>query len=371
MHEPKRIAIFRMGHLGDTVVALPAFWTVRKRFPDAYIVFFSQEHGKGSLAQQAEVLRRGTVFDDYLGYPAGGTKLDILRTLVRLRRHRIDTVVYIPSIRTPAQIKRDRLFFRLAGVRKIVGMTGFMGMDYWPRGNPLPLVEHEVDLLLGYLSKDGVEVEDDPTTIMDLGLSDAERAEAVRFLDAKGVDRTRPILGIGPGSKMPSKLWPVERFVEVAKRLEDEFDPTFVVFGSAAERETCEVVSSALRRGVNAAGELSIRGSAAVFEHCDLYVGNDTGTMHLAASAGVRCVALFSARDWPGRWFPYGKGHVVHRIAVPCEGCFLEVCDRGNLCLTEIGAAEVAESARWTLREVLAQRVLTEASGERSNEEKP
>ncbi len=360
MHEPKRIAIFRMGHLGDTVVALPAFWTVRKRFPNAHIVFFSQEDGKGSLAQQGEVLRRGTVFDDYLGYPSrqgGASTLDIARALVRLRRHRVDAVVYLPSVRSTAQIRRDRLFFRLAGVRRIMGMRGLLETEYWPEGKPLPLVEHVADVLLGHLAKDGVSLDVDPTTIMDMGLSEDERTEAERFLQAKGVDRSRPIVGIGPGSKMPSKLWPIERFVEVAKRLEEEFDPTFVVFGNGAERETCEVVSSALRRGVNAAGELSIRGAAAVFEHCQLYLGNDTGTMHLAASAGVRCVALFSARDWPGRWFPYGKGHVVHRIAVPCEGCRLDVCDRGNLCLTQIGAEEVAESARWSLRAVLAERV--------------
>lgn len=351
MKEPRRIAIFRMGHLGDTVVALPAFWTVRKRFPNAHIVFFSQEAGKGSLVQQSEVLRRGTVFDDYLGYPAGEalSKLDILRTLVRLRRQRIDTVVYIPSIRTPAQIKRDRVFFRLAGVKRIIGMRGFEGMDYYPKGNPLPLVEPEVDLLLGYLATDGVRIEDPPETLMHMGLGEDERAEAMRWLETKGIDVSRPIVGVGPGSKMAAKLWPIERFVEVVQALDAEFSPTFVAFGSGPEREACERIVTSVGHGVNAAGELTVRQSAAVFERCDLYVGNDTGTMHLAASAGVRCVALFSARDWPGRWYPYGKGHAVFRVSVPCEGCMLETCDRGNLCLTSIGAAPVADAAKRIL----------------------
>jgi ADP-heptose:LPS heptosyltransferase len=67
-----------------------------------------------------------------------------------------------------------------------------------------------------------------------------------------------------------------------------------------------------------------------------LYLGNDTGTMHLAVAAGLRCVAVFSARDWPGKWDPYGSGHHVLRVDVSCAGCKLVTCDRQMECLTGI-----------------------------------
>lgn len=354
MKSPRRIAVFRIGHLGDMVVAMPALWTIRRRFPDAHILFLNQEHNKDRLAQGLDIIRPGSVYDSTLGYRLGDggvSKADVVRALVKLRLARIDMLAYIPADRTPAQIRRDRLFFRLAGIKRIVGMDGFAEADNQPSGKPLPTIAHETDQLLSHLRRDGVSTDVDPHELMGLGLTDQERTEAKAWLSTKGVDPSRPIVGVGPGSKMPAKLWPVERFVEVARSLEAEFSPTFVTFGSGAERETCERIVQAVGKGVNAAGELSIRGSAAVFEHCALYIGNDTGTMHLAASAGVRCVALFSARDWPGRWYPYGKGHVVHRVPVPCEGCMLETCDRGNLCLVEIGADTVAESAKRVLRE--------------------
>lgn len=356
MKEPRRIAVFRMGHLGDMVIAMPALWTVRRRFPNARILFLNQEHKKGQIAQGLDVIRPGSVYDDTLGYrlgEGGVSKGDIVKALVKLRLARIDTLIYIPSARNPAQLKRDRLFFRLAGIKRIVGMTGFAETDYRPKGSPLPSVTHEADLLLRHMARDGVSLDVDPHTLVGLGLTDEERSEAKAWLEAKGVDPTRPLIGIGPGSKMPAKLWPIERFVEVAQALDAEFSPTFITFGSGAERETCGRIVDAVTQGINGAGELSIRGSAAVFEHCNLYLGNDTGTMHLAASASVRCVALFSARDWPGRWYPYGKGHAVHRFVVPCEGCMLEVCDRGNLCLTSIDATAVTASASKILREVL------------------
>ena len=359
MGDPRRIAVFRIGHLGDMVVAMPALWTVRRRFPDAHILFLNQEHDKGRLAQGLDVIRPGSVYDSILGYRLGSegvSKMDAVRALVKLRLARIDMLVYIPADRSPAQIRRDRLFFRLAGVKRIVGMAGYAEADNRPEGRPLPTLRHETDQILGNMARDGVSPDVDPHALMGLGITDEERAEALAWLEANGVDPSRPIVGIGPGSKMSAKLWPVERFVEVARALDAEFSPTFVAFGSAAERATCQGIVDAVGKGVNAAGDRTIRGSAAVFERCALYLGNDTGTMHLAASAGVRCVAIFSARDWPGRWYPYGKGHVVHRVAVPCEGCMLETCDRGNLCLTEIGADRVAESASRVLREVLAER---------------
>jgi len=345
-----------MGHLGDTIIALPALWTVRKRFPNAHIVFLSQQHNAGKNVQGLEVLREGTVYDEEMSYTLGSggvSKLQVLKTLLRLRLKRIDTLIYIPSYRTASQLARDKRFFQLAGIKNIVGMRGYAETDYRPQGSPLPVVQHEADILLSHLAKDGVTTELDRYSLMDMGLSAEEKAFGEKFAAERGLKTGRPVVGIGPGSKMPSKLWPIERFIEVSKTLYDEFKPIFVLFGSPQEREVCQQIADHFPDAINVAGELTVRQSAAVFEHCDLYLGNDTGTMHIAVAAGVRCVALFSARDWQGRWYPYGKGHAIHRVIVPCEGCMLEVCDKQNLCLTSISSAKVAESAAAVLRERL------------------
>ena len=352
--EPKTIAIFRLGHLGDTIVAMPAFWTVRKRFPSARILYLTQEHQVGKRVQSSDVLREGTVYDEIISYTlgAGGvSKLQVARTLLALRRQRIDMLVYLPPYRTPAQLDRDARFFRLAGIKRIVGMQGYRDTDYRPKGSPLPTVRREADILLSHLAKDGIEIDEKPSDLKHLGLSDAERDFARRWLCERQIDPARPIVGMGPGSKMLPKLWPIDRFVEVAQGLDRVWSPTFIVFGGPAERAVCQTVCDGVTRAYNVAGDLTVRQSAAIFEHCHLYLGNDTGTMHIASSAGVRCVALFSARDWPGRWFPYGDGHFCHRVVTPCEGCMLETCDKNNRCLTEIGVPKVLASAEKVLSE--------------------
>ena len=358
MTDPKRIAIFRMGHIGDMVVAMPALWTVRRRFPSAHIVFMNQEHEKGKLAQGLELLPRGSLYDSNFAYRlgAGGvSKLDIVKALVSLRLMRIDMLVYIPSDRTPAQVKRDRIFFRLAGIKRIVGMRGILDFSK-PVASPLPFLKHEADILLEHLARDGVKTDDPRGSLMHLGISEEERAWAKAWLKEQGHDGSRPLVGMGPGTKMPAKLWPLERFVHVAQRLDEAYEPTLLLVGSGPERGLCDTVAAAVRHPIVSAGDLTVRQSAAVIERCDLYVGNDTGTTHMAAAVGVRCVAVYAARAYPGNWYPYGKGHTVFRIPVPCEGCELEVCDRDNLCTLMIGQDEVAAAATKTLGQVLAAR---------------
>jgi ADP-heptose:LPS heptosyltransferase len=166
---------------------------------------------------------------------------------------------------------------------------------------------------------------------------------------ADGVDFGAPLLAVGPGSKMPAKIWPAARFAELGIRIKKVFPRLqLIVLGGkesvAVGRELCAAW------GANAysfAGQLSLYGSAAILEHCIAYVGNDTGTMHLAAMMGTPCVAIFSARDSPGRWDPHGKGHLVLRHEVECAGCLLDVCaEFDNQCLKLVPVDEVLAAVR-------------------------
>ena len=73
--------------------------------------------------------------------------------------------------------------------------------------------------------------------------------------------------------------------------------------------------------------------------------------MHLAAAAGIRCVALFSAREWNGLWHPYGPGHRVLRTHIDCENCKLVECVvRRNECLNRISVDTVVRNCAEVLR---------------------
>jgi len=138
--------------------------------------------------------------------------------------------------------------------------------------------------------------------------------------------------------------------MELGRRLIDELSLYPIVFGGEEDAELGNRLIEHWGTGTNAAGGLDVRLTASALGFCSFYVGNDTGAMHLAAAVGTPCVAIMSAQDWPGRWDPYGRGHIVLRKTVACEGCLLSVCEREGLrCLNEIEVGEVIHACKEVL----------------------
>ena len=129
-----------------------------------------------------------------------------------------------------------------------------------------------------------------------------------------------------------------------------EHDVWPVTFGGPHDQATGDRLIRAWGRGYNAAGALSVRAAAAALARCALFLGNDTGPMHLAAAVGRPCVAVFSSRDWPGAWFPYGGGHRVFRTDIDCDGCMLLDCvERRMECIRAVPVEVVLQACRETL----------------------
>jgi asparagine synthase (glutamine-hydrolysing) len=350
----RRILIYRIGQLGDTIVALPSMWAVRKQFPKAHLALLSDSHRKSGYVRSTDLLDGSGIFDEYLDYPVetGVRKTMQGWQLIRdLRKREFDTVVYLaPSNRSPRQVARDRWFFRAAGIQTFIGMDGFPELPSRRLGLPLENSPREVDLLLKRVSFSGVTAAKNPPEF-ELRVGVREEALVQEWVSSQTrSDEGRPWLAVGPGSKMPAKQWPADRFQKVVRELITQFDVWPVVFGGPEDAQTAEALLQNWKRGYNAAGALDVRSAALALKRCVLYLGNDTGTMHLAASVAIPCVAIFSARERPGRWYPHGDNHQVLRADVECEGCGLIECvERRNECLLLISAEEAMRCCRKIL----------------------
>jgi ADP-heptose:LPS heptosyltransferase len=343
--------VFRIGHLGDTLVALPAFWALRKRFPDAHITLLSNVSAKNAGYPTAQgVLPAKGLFDEFISYPNEAGKvastLGFLKLAAGIRLGKYDTLAYLMTRnRDEGRVKRDISFFRLAGIRQHFG-TRHLLANYLPENGkaPLPEVEPEYKYLLKCLSEEGViDVEQEISTELLLGGDEGTNART--WIDRNCCDPRagNNFVAVAPGSKWESKLWPEEKYAEVLSRLITNKNVFPIIFGGPEDRDKGERILQKLGTGANAAGELSIREAAAALAQCKLYLGNDTGTMHLAAAMGVPCVAVFAAIDYPGRWIPFGDNNIVLRKAVPCEGCHSPLCKFNHECL-ETGVEEVYQA---------------------------
>jgi heptosyltransferase-3 len=346
--KPSNILIFHIGSLGDTLVSVPALWAIRRHFADARITMLSDVQRQKHYAQPRDVLEGSGLIDDWIDYSAEmswkkwRSAPGLMRLYKDLRLRRFEALIYVIRDRKLLLRQRDLLFFRLAGIRQFYGHHELKHCASGKAGFPLPSVPHQSDQIMKRLSKSGIPEPSARQGNMDIKISDSERKAADAWRRNLPDDGGRQWVAIGPGSKMPAKKWPVERFEMVVSRLIETHDVWPVIFGGTEDRPTGLKLVETWGRGYVAAGELGIRQGIVALERCALFLGNDTGTMHMAGAAGIPCTAIFSARDYPGLWYPYGNHHTVLRKAVDCEGCMLEICtDEGMKCLLSIQVADV------------------------------
>jgi ADP-heptose:LPS heptosyltransferase len=350
-HKSERILVFRIGQIGDTVAALPSLWALRQQFLEARILILNEVPAKETHLPPETVLPQTGLVDGFVKYPGGASVKHFFtawRQIRQLRKQGFDTLVYLtPSGRTKKQRLRDQMFFRLCGIKRFLATKGF-AENLRPRlpDGTLATLPREADALLERLKLDGLPVPAAGEGCMDLRITETERAKVNNWWRQNAGTQPLPNgwVAVCTGGKLTSKLWPWERYAEVVRLLMEKHGLFPVIIGGDEDREVGERLLSQWGIGLCAAGELSVRESAALIERAQFYLGNDTGVMHLAAAVGRPCVAIFSARDWPGIWEPYGSGHKVLRFDVPCSGCRLAVCDRELQCLRGIEVQQVYEA---------------------------
>jgi heptosyltransferase-2 len=194
-------------------------------------------------------------------------------------------------------------------------------------------------------------------TFVGLSVPEEKRRSADEFLCNSGVRQGALRIAIGAGASYGSaKCWPPPRFAEVANRLQSETDADVILFGTAAEASVSTGISSDMRRPpIDLTGKTAIADLPALLSQCHLFIGNDSGAMHVAAAVGLPIVAVFGPTD------PEGTAPVTPRCSIVqqkpyCSPCFLRRCPTDHRCMTAITADMVAAAARPWLSLTQVQR---------------
>jgi ADP-heptose:LPS heptosyltransferase len=132
----------------------------------------------------------------------------------------------------------------------------------------------------------------------------------------------RPILAVGPTANWGGKQWPAERFAEMIRRLTAPGGllpgARVAVFGAAHEREAALAVLAAVKDPLDLIGSADLLNVFALLRRCALFVGNDSGLMHMAAAAGIPTLGLFGpSAEW--RYRPWGTLTAVARTKESLE----------------------------------------------------
>jgi lipopolysaccharide heptosyltransferase I len=345
-----RILCIRLSGLGDLVHVLNALSLLRQSRPDAHIAWAVEEQFAELLADHphlneliivprqswARLLRRP------LQWRSLGSELKELAA--RLREGRFDA-----SLDFQSSIKSAWLVLA-AGAEQRIGFGRGVSREW----------SHLVQNTLVVAPRTGIHrIERDLALLAPLGIATRYAAPVLPSWEAErqAVDRALaagrsggPLVVIHPGSSPAAafKRWMPDRYALVADRLVAERGTDVVLSHAPRERELAESIAASMqqRRALTPqAGGL--RGLAELLRRADLFIGGDTGPMHLASALGVPVVALFGPKD-PVQTGPYCSRSAVVTGRAECRPCTRRRC-RHVRCMTSITVEQVFRAATAVL----------------------
>jgi ADP-heptose:LPS heptosyltransferase len=332
---PEKILVVQPADIGDVLLSGPFLRELRRFLPRAEIVLAVQPRML-NLVEKCPYVDAVLPFDwrkvkDWKTAFRGHVRwwLDAGKLARRsLWKHRLDTVIslrwnndapqaaslilmYVSGARRRiAYINgpNDFLFLRLGDVNRLTTAGPV-------RGAPKHEVERQLDILRflgGHPENAGLEV----------WTAEEDERFARRFLSRSGLTGTELLIALAPGAAWSYRRWPAGRFIEVGRWLQENYGASILIVASRSESGLALQVENGLHRGraFNLAGRTTLREMAAVLKRCRLFIGNDSGPMHVAAASGVPSIGLFGPGEYE-RFRPWGPGHEVVRLGFTCNPC--------------------------------------------------
>jgi heptosyltransferase-2 len=330
----ERILIIGPSWIGDMVIAQTLFKRLKQTSPGCVLDVVAPGWSLSLLARMPQV-RQGIELRVGHGQLRIATRY---RIGIRLRGQR-----YTWSIVLPRTFK-SALIPWFAGVPR---RTGYVGELRYGLLNDIRRLDTERMPLMvqRYLALAGERDEPLPLKEMPEPCLNVDGDHARQTCHKLGIDYQASTVGLAPGAEYGSaKRWPVEKFAELTKRLNQRGQPVWV-FGSSKERVLGEaIIRHAGTRGVtNLCGETTLLEAVDLLSRCQALVTNDSGLMHVAAASGCKVIALYGSST-PKYTPPLTRRSTVVYHALACSPCFKRECPLGHMnCLRGITVEEVLE----------------------------
>ena len=354
-----RVLLIRLRLIGDVVLSTPVIRALRRAYPDATLNYLVERDSAPVVAGNRN-LNRLIVVERTRG---ARRVLDDVKLAWQLRRDRYDVVIDLhggprSSWLTLATGAPQRIGYDMPGRHWMYTRTVPRARELRPRHSVL----NQWDLLAGI---EGWPPEDaDPArdrVMMPLDADAARRIDA--RLRSAGVAPGHQLVVIHVSASNPFRRWPEPAFAEVVASLVSQSADRRVILSSgpsdrlAADRIVAsarDLLPAAARSQVIDFGEFNLAELRVLVERSRLFIGGDTGPLHVAATTTTPIVAIYGptlpARSEPWR-SPSIPAEAIEIMGLPCRPCDQRVCAPGDYrCLTTIKPADVVIAAERMLR---------------------
>lgn len=329
----KNILVIKLRYIGDVLLATPVLHSLKAANPQSRLTVAVNRGTEDILAYHPDV-------DEVLAVEKESWRTQ-LRFLSEIRRCRFDCVIDL----TDADRSAVMTWFSGAPVR--IGFNDehrWRGVLYTEIVNPP--AGHRAERDLAAAKALGIEAKPSLPVLRTSALDEEEAGRLLEKVAVGAGDLTRPLVMLHPGARYWFKAWPAERFAELADRLTECYGCRVLVGGGPQDRTMAEEIARRARSSPTVvAGCATLLQFASMLKRCSVFIGNDSGAMHVAAAVGTPVVALFGPSN-PAEWGPLTERQAVLYKGMDCRACFHPDCRRGeNNCMRLISVDEVFEAA--------------------------
>jgi heptosyltransferase-2 len=344
-----KIMIRATNWVGDAIMALPALRAVRQLHPEAKISIVARPY-------VAEIYREQQVCDELIAYDPSGEHRGWSgreKLIAELRTRKFDVALLLQNAFDAAWLAwRAQIPQRIGYARDARSLLLTKAI---PVPKPGEIPPHEKFYYLELLRRVGWldQLPDEPH--ITLRVSDAARQRAMQTLLEAGSRPHAIRIAIGAGASYGSaKCWPPDRFAKALNSLlsRTNADSDVILFGTPGELPVSTAIAAELQRPpINLTGRTSTADLLPLLSQCHLFLGNDSGAMHVAAAVGLPVVAVFGPTD------PYGTAPVTPHLTIVqekpyCSPCFLRRCPTDHRCMTAVTPDMVESALQSALAEV-------------------
>jgi heptosyltransferase-1 len=292
--------IVRLSAIGDTVLSVPVLCALRDRFPQATIGWIVER-------TSAPLLRGHVDLNHLIEVPRGWLKSPrvVWQTVRKMRKIGFDTALDLQGL------TKSAITAWLSGAKWRLGFSSgdFEGRELSTWINTelvIPNAQHVIQRSLELLKPLGIE---NPAVNFRMPAYEESDAAIAKFIVERGMGAGFVIVNTGAG--WPSKLWPAERYGDVARYLGKKRNlPTVVTWAGEQERIVADQIIIKAGGHAHLAPPTSLTEVAALARRARLFIGSDTGPLHIAVAVGTSCVGLYGPMP-AARCGPYGSKHIA------------------------------------------------------------
>ena len=340
MISPQKILIVRTDRIGDVVLSLPMAELIKQKYPDCKVAYFLRRY-TSPLLDGNPFIDEVIVADEFQG------EILFNKNLKKIKTGGFDTCVVVnPTFKISAMMF-------LAGIRYRIG-TGYRLYSFLFNRKIFEHrkfgEKHELEYNTGLLRTMGLEVKDFSNDInFHLNVTEETSEKIDNLLKEEGFESENKLVIIHPGSGGSSVDLPIEKFIELTRKLSELKDLSIVITGSKNEVELCkkfEINDSV----INFTGQLDISLLKALIKKADLFISNSTGPLHIAAAFSVYVIGFYPKilSCSQKRWGPYTKHKTIFNPTIDCSNCTREQCEKLN-CMNSIDIGRVFDETRRVL----------------------